>query len=69
MDAAAAADAIVEALYDAADEDAATGGPDLVRGIFPVVATVTAEGYQRLPDAEVRKAAERVVDARARGEG
>jgi proteasome beta subunit len=69
MDGAAAVDAIVEALYDAADEDAATGGPDLVRGIFPVVATVTAEGYLRLPDAEVRKAAERVVDARARGEG
>jgi proteasome beta subunit len=69
MDGASAVDALVEALYDAADEDAATGGPDLVRGIFPVVATVTAEGYRRLPDAEVRKAAERVVDARARGEG
>jgi proteasome beta subunit len=69
MDAAAAVDVIVEALYDAADEDAATGGPDLVRGIFPTVATVTAEGYRQLPDAEVRKAAERVVDARARGEG
>ena len=35
----------VRALYEAADEDSATGGPDLVRGIFPVVATVTAEGY------------------------
>jgi proteasome beta subunit len=69
MDGASAVDALVEALYDAADEDAATGGPDLVRGIFPVVATVTAEGYRRLPDTEVRKAAERVVDARARGEG
>jgi proteasome beta subunit len=61
--------ALVEALYDAAEEDAATGGPDLVRGTFPVVATVTADGYQRLPDGEVRAAAERVVDARARGEG
>jgi proteasome beta subunit len=69
MDGAAAVDALVEALYDAADEDAATGGPDLIRGIFPVIATVTSEGYRRLPDAEVRKAAERVVDARARGEG
>jgi proteasome beta subunit len=69
MDGASAVDALVEALYDAADEDAATGGPDLVRGIFPVVATVTSEGYRRLPDAEVRKSAERVVDARARGEG
>jgi proteasome beta subunit len=69
MDAATAVDALVEALYDAADEDAATGGPDLVRGIFPVVATVTGEGYRRLPDDDVRKAAERVVAARTRGEG
>jgi proteasome beta subunit len=69
MDAAASVDALVEALYDAADEDAATGGPDLIRGIFPLVATVTQEGYRRLPDDEVRKAAERVVAARTRGEG
>jgi|SRR5262245_23187561 len=62
-------DILVEALYDAADEDAATGGPDLVRGIFPVVATVSAKGYERLEDDEVRVAAERVVQARAAGEG
>ncbi len=36
----------VEALYQAADEDSATGGPDLVRGIYPLVAVVTADGYQ-----------------------
>jgi proteasome beta subunit len=69
MDDATAADALMEALYDAADEDAGTGGPDLVRGIFPVVATVTDQGYRRLPDGDLRKAAERIVDARARGEG
>jgi proteasome beta subunit len=69
MDRKAAVAAVVEALYDAADEDVATGGPDLVRGIFPLVATVTAEGYQRLDDSEVRAAAERVVAARAAGEG
>ena len=69
LDRPTAVDALVEALYDAAEEDAATGGPDLVRGTFPVVATVTGDGYQRLPDGEVRGAAERVVDARARGEG
>jgi proteasome beta subunit len=60
---------LMEALYDAADEDAATGGPDLVRGIFPVVATVTAQGYRRVADDELRKAAERLVAARAAGEG
>ena len=45
--------ACVQALYDAADDDSATGGPDLTRGIFPVVAVVDADGYRRLPDDEV----------------
>jgi proteasome beta subunit len=43
----------VRALYEAADEDSATGGPDPVRGIFPVVATVTVDGYSTVDDAEV----------------
>jgi len=43
----------VRALYEAADEDSATGGPDPVRGIYPLVATVTADGYQKVDDAEV----------------
>jgi proteasome beta subunit len=43
----------VGALYEAADEDTATGGPDPIRGIYPVVATVDAEGYTRLLDDEV----------------
>ena len=43
-----AIDLVVHALYRAAEEDSATGGPDLVRGIFPVVATITAEGYQQV---------------------
>jgi proteasome beta subunit len=69
MDGASATAALIEALYDAAEEDAATGGPDLVRGTMPVIATVTAEGYQRLGDDGVRDAAERIVAARSRGEG
>ena len=36
----------VEALYEAADEDSATGGPDLIRGIYPMVATVTGRGLR-----------------------
>ncbi|MXZ29338.1 MAG: proteasome subunit beta, partial [Acidimicrobiia bacterium] len=48
-----AVDLAVSALFEAADEDAATGGPDLVRGIFPVVANIDADGYQRLDDATV----------------
>jgi proteasome beta subunit len=69
IDGDSAVEVLMEALYDAADEDAATGGPDLIRGIFPVVATVTAQGYRRVADEELRKAAERLVAARAQGEG
>ncbi len=43
-------DLAVEALFQAADDDSATGGPDLMRGIFPVVATITAAGYERIAD-------------------
>ncbi len=52
---------VIEALYDAADDDSATGGPDLGRRIFPVVALATAEGYQRLDDDTVAAALERAV--------
>ncbi len=69
MDRDSAVGALIEALYDAADEDAGTGGPDLVRGIFPVVATVTAEGYQRLTEDEVRSVAERIVTERTGSAG
>jgi proteasome beta subunit len=64
MDADAAVQVAVEALYDAADDDSATGGPDTVRGIFPVVATVTVDGYQRIEDAEIARVAEQIVAQR-----
>jgi proteasome beta subunit len=51
----------VDALYDAADEDAGTGGPDLIRKIYPVVAVVTDEGYQRAPDEQVGAIVEQIV--------
>jgi proteasome beta subunit len=54
----------VEALYEAADEDSATGGPDAVRGIYPTVATITAEGFQRVPDSEVAERFSAVIAAR-----
>jgi proteasome beta subunit len=56
--------ACVQALYDAADDDSATGGPDLTRRIFPVVATVTADGFRKLPEAESAQYAEQVVQER-----
>src|ERR687894_1093892 len=51
----------VESLYDAADDDSATGGPDLVRRIFPVVMLATAEGITRVPDDEIGALAETIV--------
>ena len=41
--------AVIQALYDAADDDSATGGPDLTRRIFPVIQVITAEGGHRVP--------------------
>jgi len=46
----------VRALWEAADEDSATGGPDVVRGIYPTVATITEAGFERV---EVEEVAER----------
>ncbi|MGI8433283.1 MAG: proteasome subunit beta [Nocardioidaceae bacterium] len=56
--------AVIQALYDAADDDSATGGPDLTRRIFPVVTVVTDDGVSRWPDAEVAAVADEIVAAR-----
>ncbi len=56
LDSGQAVEVAVEALFDAADDDSATGGPDVSRRIYPVVATVTAQGYQRISDADVAAA-------------
>ena len=58
--------ASVQALYDAADDDSATGGPDLTRRIFPVIATITDDGFMRVSDAEAADYAQQVVDSRMR---
>jgi len=57
-------EAVIQALYDAADDDSATGGPDLTRRIFPVVQVITAEGGRRLPDDDVARVADRMLAAR-----
>jgi proteasome beta subunit len=56
--------ACVQALYDAADDDSATGGPDLTRRIFPVITAITGDGFARLTDAETAEIAQQVVDGR-----
>jgi proteasome beta subunit len=55
---------VVQALYDAADDDSATGGPDLTRRIFPVVHVISDEGGRRLADAEVADVADRMIAGR-----
>ncbi|HEX9065149.1 MAG TPA: proteasome subunit beta [Streptosporangiaceae bacterium] len=54
----------MQALYDAADDDSATGGPDMTRRIYPHVVTVTADGYRRLSDEESGAYAQAVVNER-----
>jgi proteasome beta subunit len=55
---------LMQALYDAADDDSATGGLDMSRRIYPIVATVTADGYHRLSEEEVGRYAEEIVAER-----
>ncbi len=59
----------VDALYDAADDDSATGGPDLTRRIWPIVMSVTDAGSRRLPDDEVGDVVRTVVDERMTNPG
>jgi proteasome beta subunit len=66
------ADAIVaaiESLYDAADEDSATGGPDVARRIYPVMAVVDDQGYRRIGDAALEPVVQRVLAERMRNPG
>ena len=56
----------IESLYDAADDDSATGGPDLVRGIFPTAVTIGADGAQEVSGELVERLARDVIAARTR---
>jgi proteasome beta subunit len=56
--------AVVQALYDAADDDSATGGPDLTRKIFPVVLLATADGVHRINDAQIGDLVAQVISSR-----
>jgi proteasome beta subunit len=60
----------IEALYDAADDDTATGGPDLTRRLYPVVVSITAaEGAVRRPEAEIAEVVAQVVAGRTENPG
>ncbi|MFI8835779.1 proteasome subunit beta [Streptomyces afghaniensis] len=59
-----AALAALQALYDAADDDSATGGPDLTRRIYPVVSVITEDGFERLPETETEELSREMVEQR-----
>ncbi|MFJ9242222.1 proteasome subunit beta [Streptomyces sp. NPDC101776] len=59
-----AALAALQALYDAADDDSATGGPDLNRRIFPIVSVITEDGFERLPESETEALSREMVAQR-----
>lgn len=59
----------MEALYDAADDDTATGGPDVTRRIYPVVMTATAEGTARVSEEQTAAVAQAVIAGRLENPG
>ena len=64
LDALGCATAVVQALYDAADDDSATGGPDMQRRIFPVVMVATADGIDTFDEDRIGEVVDRIVAAR-----
>lgn len=58
--------ACLQALYDAAEDDSATGGPDVMRKIYPLVATVTDSGYHRVDDDDIARLVDRMLTGRRR---
>jgi proteasome beta subunit len=55
---------VVQALYDAADDDSATGGPDVARRIFPIVTVITEDGFKKLSDDESSEIARSIIERR-----
>ncbi|MFD7971162.1 proteasome subunit beta [Streptomyces clavifer] len=55
---------VVQALYDAADDDSATGGPDVARRIYPIVTVITDEGFRKLDDTESSEIARSILERR-----
>lgn len=54
----------LEALYDAAEEDRATAGPDVIRGIYPTVKTVTRQGIETIEEPRIKEAYQRIIEQR-----
>lgn len=61
-----AIDLCLRSLWEAADSDSATGGPDALRGIYPVVATITDRGFERVADDELATRFEAIAATQGR---
>jgi len=68
VDAESALRVAVEALYDAADDDSATGGPDLVRGIYPTAVVLKIDGAEEVPEQRIASLAREVIASRSRAD-
>ena len=55
-------------LYDAADDDSATGGPDLVRGIYPTAVALGADGAEEVAEERIAELAREVIESRSRAD-
>ena len=64
----AAVDLAIRALFEAADEDSATGGPDAMRGIYPTCATITEDGYANVPENEIAERFAALLQSASRNE-
>jgi proteasome beta subunit len=56
----------IQALFEAADEDSATGGPDPIRGIYPMMATITVDGFEELPEPEIAERFDALIERKRR---
>ena len=65
VDADSALRVAIEGLYDAADDDSATGGPDLVRGIYPTAVVICADGAEEVPEERIAALALEVIESRS----
>jgi proteasome beta subunit len=68
VDAESALRVAIEALYDAADDDSATGGPDLVRGIFPTAVVLSADGAEEVSEERIAGLAREIIQSRSRAD-
>jgi len=62
LDSDATVNLLIKALFTAADDDSATGGPDSMRGIYPIIATITADGFVHLEESDIAARFSAIVD-------